>query len=540
VARKPRAANEFTKATNRTLGRATSPKTKPIEDPYVKMISRRARSRAKAYEAERKGRIIEGVPGYGTVDMDEVGWHVPEHPDDNNPNKVTMRNLLGLSGTSSVPGIKKGPAIDEPHEAEPNVPVERRYEDLNDAEKTKADTVLDRVGSSVDIASKHIQDSYDRAHYRAILGFSGQPAGIGFYGGPSTEHKINSELIAQVMEHPEFKARGLTQDHAVAMVNAAMAATSPRQAVQVGSGNNVTYPNHAAGRVGVEHALAGGDPEDVPKAPHGGIHQNTIRGAKLATQTLTEGALIPELFADSGIKVRNFAGAKSVASSADAFRVNDVHSTGTALPHLATEANKKFSVIDPNGVDTGQVHEYEAEDVDEKTGLPKAIHAKKRLAHHKLEGHTYQIALDSKGKPARGDSPVEKTVRDNVVHSALDLAGRRANAAKGLVPTERHAQATHIGQEIDWRDRQILRPDLPYSLETEHPVTHPLTHPLGVQIPGGMDILNPFGTGKLVDTTMPTLSSAPDGDSTDVDKPKDVTAPAARAGRTSSFSAGRS
>jgi hypothetical protein len=531
VAKKePSVPNKFTQVTNRELSRPVKAQTKKITDPYIKMTSRRSRSRAKQYDADRSGRIITNVPGYDTVDMDAVGWRVPEHQDDTDPTKVTLRSLAGLSGTSSTPGITKGPAINEPHEAHPNVPVERRYEDLNDAEKTQATTALDRVGSSVDIATKNIQDSYDRAHYRAILGFSGQPAGLGFYGGPSTEHRLNTQLIGEVMEHPEFKSRGLTEDHAIAMVNSAMAATSPKQRVEQGSGENVTYPNHASGRIAVMHVLNGGDPQSVPKSPHGGMHGNVIRAAHLASRVLNEGALTPELFEESGIKVRNFGGAKSVASSADSFRVNDVHSTRTALPHLSPAKSKKFTVLTPEGESTGITHEYDAEDVDTKTGLPKPAHAKKRLEHYGLEGHTYAVKLNSKGKPHLGDSPVEKVVRTDPVHAALDLAGRRANAAKGLVPTERHAQATHIGQEIDWRDQQILRPDMSYSIETEHPVTNPLLHHAGVQVPGGMDIHNLFGN---LDNG--TASSYPDGDSTDVDRPKGVTAPAARANRTSSF-----
>lgn len=466
-----KAPNTFTQANGVTLSapatRAEMPTTPT--DPYLRMTQRRSRKRAQEFEESRAGRKIEGVPLYGTVDMDEVGWRVEGD---------AMRRLMGFNGNSMTPNVTSGPAINEPHESHPDVVVGRRAEDLAGYEHRAATAKLAQYGVTEQRAAQNIGDANDRANMRSILTGSGSLAGSGFYGGPSEPNTRMKHTMNMVVSHPYY---GGTPEKAWTLTAVANSDTSPKAKFQhrYKDGRGTVYPNAAAAETALMHVLEGGHPADVPKAPHGGIHENTIKAAE-DTQALLNGAKVSDLFPwNENPKTGAYVSAHISHSNPDSYRTNDVLSTTTSMAHLDTRKMPKFNVKDSSGnlvlQTSGRgkgkpvVHEFEAEDV--VNGLPEARIARQRLKHIGADGGTYVTALDKKGKPAMGGSPSEALLArtGSPGHAILDRAGRIAAAAAGKTPSVDHAQAQNQMQEVDWRDRQILRPDMPYSIETEHP-----------------------------------------------------------------------
>jgi len=464
ITKKP--ANTYTQALGVDLPNPVkSEMPKRPTDPYVKMTQRRSQKRASEYDAQRTGRKIEDVPVYGTVDMDEVGWKVEGS---------MMRNLMGFDGNSKTPNVTSGPSINEPHTPNPDVVVGRRAEDLTGLEHRAVTAKLGAYGVTEERAARHIRDASDRANMRSILGGSTSVAGSGFYGGPSKPNTRMKATANMVVSHPLYEG---SPEQAWAVTSVANSDTSPRAKFEhtYADGRGTIYPNAAAAETAITHVLDGHDPKYVPKAPHGGIHGNTIKAAK-DTQALVNGASVSDLFPwEKNPKTSAYVSAHISASHPDSYRTNDVLSTTTAMPHLDTRKQHKFNVQDSSGnlvVGADEkpiVHQFEAEDIH-KSGVPNTRHARSRLKHFGLTG-TYVPAMGSDNKPAKGSSPSEELLARGgpPAHAVLDRAGRVAAAASGKTPSVNHAQAQNQMQEHDWRDRQILRSDMSNTFETEHP-----------------------------------------------------------------------
>lgn len=468
-----KAPNTFTQAEGVSLDSPVAVRSyTPPTDPYVRMTQRRARSRSKEFETERTGRKIEGVPLYGTVDLDEVGWRV---------DGKSMRELMGFEGNSMTPSVSSGPAVNEPHVPHTQAMVGRRAEDLSGPEHRKATAELSSRGVTEASAAREIGNSVERANMRSILAGADHIAGSGFYGGPSQPNDVMKTVQQKVTEHPKFKG---TEEDAWAITATANALTSPKAPFEqkYKDGRPPTYPNNAAADTAVSHALEQGRPEDVPKAPLGGIHGNTIKAAANARDMLRDPGdpqrkTVRDIFNwTDQPKTGAYVSAHTEASTADSYRVSDVHSTRTAAPHLSSEKSHKFTIVDRAGNpilnrDGDPVtHLFEAEDVG-ANGLPNARLARQRLRHVGLTDHRYEVTRDEKGKPVKGNSPVEEMLARAGApgHAILDRSGRIAAHALGKTPSVNHAQAQNQVQEVDWREQQISRSDLPYNSETEYP-----------------------------------------------------------------------
>lgn len=431
-----------------------------------------------------EGRKIHDVPGYGTVDMDAPGWRVDGQ---------ALRTLMGYHGVAHHPNTTSGPAVNEPHTPVKQTVVGRRAEDLSGPEHAKATAVLKAYGTSVPRAAQHLVDSHDRAVTRSILAGSTQIAGSGFYGGPSEPHRVMSDTKQAVMGHSKFKG---TEEDAWAVTSVANSLTSPKAPfdIQKKDGSKI-FPSAAAADTAVSHALSGKPASAVPKAPHGGIHKNTVKAAATTARMLLpeshpEHQTVRTAFSWSdNPKTSAYVSAHTNASTADSYGVSDVHSTRSMAPHLPYAKSVGFTVHDKTGapvmkgIGDKQVpvtHYYEAEDV-RANGLPDPKLARQRLKHHELAGHTYQPRTtdrddsgSGKQRPVWGGSAVEGMLSQGgaPVHALLDHSRRIAAHQLGMTPSVNHAQAQNQLQETDWRDQQILRPDMPQSMATEYPGHH--------------------------------------------------------------------
>ncbi len=457
--------NTYSASVNRTLAGASGARAEKL-DSYQERTRKRARARADLYEQSRTGRIIPNVPGYGQVDLDAPGWRT----------RGVTDGLPGyrLGGPSVPDTVAAGPAINEPHETDPNMAYMRRAEDLTSVEYKKGMDVLASYGVTPERIATNIRDSYERADMHAALALESTPAGSGFYGGDTKPEALVQKLTRTIIDHPNFKGDPSTARGIAVM---ATADTSPNALVERKTKDgNIIHPNYEGALAATVHALDGGDPEQAPMSDAGGVFHTNIKKAAKRVALANEGAAVGDLLdPTSSPKTSAFAGAQYDESSPDSFRVNDVHSTHTVTPHLPVADSRKFHIVGPDGEfvmkgGTKVAHEFEAEDVGHD-GLPQPRIGASRLKEHGLSGYRYTVALDPKGKEMKGNTPAETMLSKGgyAAHAILDRGGRVASYDLGFTPSPDHAQAQHQVQEVDWREQQVKRPDLPYTLDTEHP-----------------------------------------------------------------------
>jgi len=449
---------------------------KPPTDPYIRMTQARARDRSTAYAADRTGRIITEVPGYGSVDLDDVGWTTEGVLND------MGKHLMGFRGNAMSPNVTSGAAINEPHIPHEQAMVGRRAEDLSGLEHRKATAELAARGITEAGAARETTNAYERANMRAILAGASHIAGSGFYGGPSEPNDVMKTVQSKIVDHPGFKG---TEDDAWAVTAAANALTSPKSKFEqvYADGRPKAYPNNAAADTAVTHALAKGLPSRVPSAPLGGMHGNTIKAAMAASAMLRDPGdprrrTIRDIFTwTDAPKTGAYVSAHTKASTPDSYGVSDVHSTRTKAPFLASEKSSRFLVVrkndgtpEYNSKGDRVTHSFEAEDLG-SGGQPAIRTANARLRHYGFTNHRYETLIDANGRPVKGNSPVEEALAKAGApgHAILDRAGRLSAHSLGKTPSVNHAQAQNQVQEVDWREQQINRPDLPYNSETEYP-----------------------------------------------------------------------
>lgn len=481
------AANQYTRVENRILA---EPKQVQLprdpQDPYLAKLQKRNKKRAKTYIQSGAGKV---------VNFPELGESV--RTDD--PLVTSFKNEPLLKAS-----VEEGPAINEPHTVEEQMPVARRAEDLTGLEVAKANAVLKQYGLNFHHVKEFIKDSYRRAEVRAMVG--GQKggqyklAGAGFYAGPSNIRDAFNNVTEAIKSHPNFKG---DDEDALAMSSIAHTMTSPRTPVISGG----KFANSNAAMRAAMHALDVGSSQGIDTSGLMGFSRNIEKAADaVAAMNYPKGhpnrKTFPEIMDPTEApKTSAFGGAQMKVIHPTSFRVSDVHSAATALPFLSTSAMARFIIKDKDGnvvyktnaegklqLHKGSpvpvVHEFDPEDLN-KNGLPKPKDAKSRLAYHaSIENakpgisapidHTalrYERKLDDDGKPETGSSPVETTLSKggHPLHAVLDLAARHAAYELGISPSVHHAQATHLLQEVDWQDQRIIRPDIPHTMESEYP-----------------------------------------------------------------------
>jgi len=468
------APNSFTKVTNAEVPAAPGADPVAPMGEYDKTVAARHQRRAAQYANERTGRKITDVPGYGTVDLDAVGWsNTPLNPEGKAGRPILhpdfARSLLG----PSTPDIPAGPAINEPHEASKHTPLLPRAEDLPGTSYRKGTEVMRRYGVTRESATRSIVDSIERSNMRTILAGADQPYSRGFYGGDTDPERLLQEGTKRVMDDTD-----LPHDDARAVVVTAVAKTSPQTKVkQTTKDGRTIFHNHEAAMTSVEHALAG-QPAETVQLPEGIMsYRSNMEKAVASTYSLmSPEASMRDQFTPTknATKTAAFAGAQMDSTGPDSFRVSDVHSTGSIAPHLSSQKGFMFSVRDRDGNMTEINHKWHPEDIG-KDGLPKPAIAAKRLRDVGHEGGSYVPLMktsNGKAKQVKGASQVEEMLAKGgyAAHALADLAGRQAAVRLGWSPSVNHAQASHLVQEEDWGERMVQRPDMTeYTMDTVYP-----------------------------------------------------------------------
>lgn len=466
--------NTYTQATDRDLPPAVNVRPFALSG-YEERVKSRSRRQYLQYSSSGEGRTLRDVPGWGDVDMDGLGWsNTPAAFDgDGNPkashpilDPIFFQKVMGPQKPSTV---TSGPAINEPHEAGPHHPVIRRAEDLTGDEYQKGVDALALGGVTPSDVKTNIRNSIDRANMRSILAGETRMAGEGFYGGDTAPNRMIETATQEVLSHPSGRITDPSTARAAAV--AAVSATSPKNKVeQVKKDGTVTNPNQIAADAGIQAGLSKVPITNYPS--EGGIRGNMDIAADRVDK-IADGTPLHES-GFKGVKTTAFAAAQFQASSPDSYRVSDVHSTRTVVPHTSSAKGSMMLAVDKDG-NTSASHLFLPEDMGED-GLPKPAAARKRLEDHGLEGHTYTPKMTAQ-KPGQKSKPVKSNSLGEVVlsrgglpvHAIKDRASREVAADLGWTPSVDHAQAQNALQEIDWRDQQILRSDQPYDMDTEYP-----------------------------------------------------------------------
>lgn len=468
------------------------------DDPYMKRTQKRARLRAEAYDESGASRMFSH-PIYGPN----------QHID--SPEWAPMTGLEGyeLGGRGfkePPPSVKSGPAINEPHEVDPDLPHFRRLEDLSGREYRKGIVVLKRRGITPESMVQNLVDGYESASALGHAMYQEHPAGTGFYQDEDAANPTKPEELLRTLssdiEGSEAYAAGSRKSSPRAIAAVATSDTSPNAKVVINykdANRPPSYPNHGGARAATEHVLAGGEPKESPKAP--GVYHTNIKKAAGKVKVL--------LHTDTGAgqvfdpreapKTAAFYGAQYKPSTSDSMTVVDVHAQHAVAPHLSTSESQVFDVIGPDGQPhyalnmDGSVkkkamsHTFEAEDIG-PDGMPNPHMARQRLRHYGLgSGYTYQPRLspvnnaegeivkgpDGQPKllPAKGGSPTEELFGKGKypVYAHIDYAHRAAAARLGLAASVNHAFASNHLQEVAWEKERLDRPDIDVTHDTAFP-----------------------------------------------------------------------
>ena len=466
--------NTYTQVTDRDLPPAVN--VRPLDlSGYEERVKSRSRRQYLQYSASGEGRVLHDVPGWGDVNMDGLGWSNTPPAFDGEGSPKASQPILDpvffqrMLGPQKPPTVTSGPAINEPHEAGPHHPVIRRAEDLTGDEYQKGVDALALGGVTPSDVKTNIRDSIDRANMRAILAGETRMAGEGFYGGDTAPNRMIEAATRKVLSHPSGRITDSNTARAAAV--AAVSATSPKNKVeQVKKDGTVTNPNQIAADTGIQ---AGLDKVPITHYPaEGGIRGNMDVAADRVDKIADGTPLYESGF--KGVKTTAFAAAQYQASGPDSYRVSDVHSTRTVVPHTSHSKGSMMLAVDSGGKSPAS-HLFFPEDMG-GDGLPKPSAAQKRLADHGMEDRAYTPKM-SEQKPGQKPKPIKSNSLGEVVlgrgglpvHAIADRASREVAFDLGWTPSVNHAQAQNAIQEIDWRDQQIIRPDQPYNMDTEYP-----------------------------------------------------------------------
>ena len=424
--------------------------------------------------------------------METMGWSGEGLSDEWRPRfsglHDMMPNVSAQHGTS---------AINQPHEAEPSVPVMRRWEDMSHAEQAQGNEMLRRqgFGDSTRTPMEHLVQNKTDQMYRHVA--RNNQAGVQenasqhFYGGAPVTTRISDEgpqkvhtdamlqgpgkldeMRDEIAAHPAFQGatrhmNPLQQDQAArAMAGKAIADTSPNlkyyQPLKSGETN---WPNIESARKGARAALEGGEPET------GG--QGFMTSRRKARDSLQH--MMGSGDYDSGNmaispKTSPFGGALVQPHSADAFTVDDVHESNSQFPGgsggtgrsrggggQGFSAAKSAVYRDSSG---GRVEHYADEPAAKVEGMTRQTEIKKTAKGPVEVGAT---------ATSRGEAMLN-TGYEGVAHRANDYAARMSNSNLGISRGVNYSDNVHPAQAARWGGEQMDRTDIMPSHAHMYPV----------------------------------------------------------------------
>jgi hypothetical protein len=415
------------------------------------------------------------APG-GAVDA-EIGYRPPEG--------MSSANFSWLTGAHHMfpneGAARNNPAINEPHEHDSAITVQRRAEDLSGEEYGKAADILGHYGHGKKDPVGSLQETHTRELHRVIgehiqAGVE-ESASQKFYGGqtqtripshPELEDvheqavkEVSSRVSQDVREtamHPDFIAATPQLSHrermhaSTAIHLQAAADTSPQNSFAVPSPEGTRFPNLDQAREAVRSAVEGRPTE---KAGFSGFHENALKAASRVDDMINTGNFDTHHVGnpDTAPKTVSFRSALTDPDHPDAYKVTDVHEAGMMLPGLstakshihtdrATGSDTPVYADDPPSAKKGKTQKYETEP---GTGRIKPVWGKSRSE-----------AMLEAGKPG--------------VHALNDYATRKVVTAAGLSRGENYADNVNQVQAATWGSQQVSRPDVKISHATQYPV----------------------------------------------------------------------
>lgn len=337
------------------------------------------------------------------------------------------RNMgLGLGhDVSSGPAV---PDINAPHEVNPDVVGQRRWEDLHPNEQKSTLAAAARHGVTMASAKRDYSSQLEQSHVRANRAGQANPYSELFYSGPSRPRDVLTSSAMENARHPNWPA-GVDPHKVQAVANSI---TSPRNYFErEGSGGGKIYPNDEHANTAIRHVLDMG-PHSTPQQAYdsvpnntgpsgGGIHGNIKRAAYAAHQMIYGGRSTHEL--------RN----PLTEKQAEKGQTKGNPSFGGPTQQKTTAyASAWMQPHDPDAFLTTDVH----------TAHGFAAH----LSTAKDEGGKSQV-----------EQYVEKTPN---VHAFHDHIARQVHHEMGFSPSPANTQYLHRGQAAQWGEERIQRADL--------------------------------------------------------------------------------
>jgi hypothetical protein len=504
-------ANSYTQAIGHTLPAPTSPKaygpnlqgitsTKkaPLEDTEIAQRSKNNRKAVKTFDADGarlRGLHQEATKPGGVVDA-QIGYGKPEG--------MTDRHFAWVTGAQHMfpnEGAARGnPAINEPHETDDGVNVQRRAEDLSGPEYRKGLSVLAHHGHGTADPMGSLRDTQARTLNRVIA--EHLQAGVEesasqmFYGGrvntaipdqPEMEdahfagvHAANDRFrqgVHTVLNHPQFQeaTQHLTPPErtkaATNMMAQGTSTTSPRSKWRV----NKHWPNIEDAEAGVVSGLTGKHPVTVKSS---GFPGNTLKAAGQVSEMVRQKDFGVTQFQNPDMKAAKtgaFVGALVDRDATDAYKVADVHEASTMIPGAPTSKALKYT----GGNKTGKTEVFPDQPKSDKRGLQPAWKM-----------------LSNKLVPDHGSSRAEAMLAKGggVVHALNDRATREALTNSGLSRSVNHSDNVHSAQAAVWGSQQMIRPDVQVSHADQYPVVRDWGQE-GHNVPNGADVLGALSRG---------------------------------------------
>jgi hypothetical protein len=476
--------NSFTQVTNRDLPAPKNVRT-PSRDAGLTARTRRAASE------HLEGHASDAPMGYRLDSID------PKYRTFVTGAKHMFPNTAAEKGT---------PAINEPHEADSGVTVQRRAEDLSGKEVAKGKSTLIQYGHD----PKDPMESLRNVQRRALDHVSAQHIAAGvnesssqmFYGGHTTTdipHDLGaqdaheegvgaardrfSQGVRNLATHPDFVAQTPHLNHRERMhaaTNAmaqATADTSPNTKWRDRPGAKYPWPNMDQAEEAVHSAIENRPPNFIS-----GRIGNVHKAANRVGEAIDTGNFDVHQYGDhvSAPKTVAFRGALVDKDSPDAYKVTDVHEASVVAPWLSTAKSHMHARFDDEGEQVGhKVPVYE--------DTPKA----KRAGLTKLTKTTGAQGGIKKDVPEWGLSRPEAMLTEgrSTVHALNDRATREVLAERGLSRSVNHADNVHSMQGAAWGMQQLRRPDINVSPADQYPVVRHWEGE-GVNVPAGHDIRN--------------------------------------------------
>lgn len=486
------APNTFTQVSNRTLTPPVAARDIEV-DQHREARSQRARReavRSRSYDAPEGYRLDAIEPRYRTFVTGAAHMF---------PNTAAERET---------------PAINETHQADPGITVQRRAEDLSGLEYRKGEQALRQYGHLPSNPTKSLREvqaaALDRVTAEHIAAGVHESSSQMFYGGSTTtnlplghdvEQKAHEEgvmgaasrfgqSVRDLAMHPDFKNRTPQLTHrermhaATNLVAQAAADTSPQNKWRDKNSQNYPWPNLDQADEVVKAAA-----EDRSVRHVQGRLANTYKAKNRADEAIDTGNFDVHHYGENTTatgrptagpaKTVAFRGALVDKDSPDAYKVSDVHEGSVVAPWLETAKSHKYERLDASGERVGHIKEVFPD-------TPKSQYAgMTKMTKQQVSNQGVREV------PEWGKSHVENMLAKGhgPVHALNDRATREVLSERGLSRGVNYADNVHSMQAATWGSQQMRRENVNVSPADQYPVTR-RWHDEGVNVPAEHHISN--------------------------------------------------